>query len=355
MTKNHINRETVLGQLLDGRYWLIKKCTSGGFGETYLAEDTHRPGNPVCFVKHVKLASNNQEFLSEVRWIFNTEAETLEKLGQHDRIPRLLASFEQEEKFYLVQDFVAGHTLSEELTKGDRWQESQVIQLLQEVLPILEFIHSHKVIHRDLKPSNLIRRREDNKLVIVDFGAVKLLSNRLEGRKNSSKSEITVGTPGYMPYEQAQGKPRFNSDLYALGAIAIQALTGTKPCYLDFDPATHEIIWEHLVSISPELTSILNKMVRHNYKERYQSASEVLEALEGLRFSLPAKKRTKLSQSSNLPKKLLLPMGIAISIATTWPIALGVYYLLWHLNIANLVQNLPVFLPFQNQEIESSQ
>lgn len=164
----------MIGALLDQRYQVFQVLGQGGFGHTYLAQDTHRPGNPTCVVKHLKPATSEPDFLQTARRLFNGEAETLEKLGTHDQIPRLLAYFEDNQEFYLVQDFIEGHPLSVELQPGQRWQEDQVIQLLHEVLSILEFVHSNHVIHRDIKPDNLIRRAIDNKLVLVDFGALTL-------------------------------------------------------------------------------------------------------------------------------------------------------------------------------------
>ncbi|MBE9169883.1 hypothetical protein IQ238_20925 [Pleurocapsales cyanobacterium LEGE 06147] len=144
MSESYIDNKTRLGKLLDGRYWIIQTWTAGGFEKTYLAEDTRRPGNPPCFVKHLKPARNHLRFLAQARSMFTREGETIEKLGQHDQIPRLLAYFEEEQEFYLVQDFIEGHTLGAELAKGDRWQESQVIQidLKGEKIPVNRKLHS---------------------------------------------------------------------------------------------------------------------------------------------------------------------------------------------------------------------
>ena len=158
------------GKLLGGRYQVVEVLANGGFGQTYVAQDMHRPGNPRCVVKHLQPASVNSKFLHNARRLFQTEAEILEQLGNHDQIPRLLAYFEEHQEFYLVQEFVQGHTLTKELLPGDRWEESKVYQLLQEVLEILVFVHAHAAIHRDIKPDNLIRRIADGKLVLVDFG-----------------------------------------------------------------------------------------------------------------------------------------------------------------------------------------
>lgn len=216
--------------------------------------------------------------------MFSREAEALERLGKHDQIPRLLAYFEENEEFFLVQEFIDGHLLSLEISPGKRWDESQVIQLLYEILPILDFVHNNDVIHRDLKPQNIIRRHLDNKLVLVDFGAVKQVQTySLMSPEQQMKNEtISIGTPGYMPSEQAQGRPRPNSDIYALGMIAIQALTGLSPKKLAEDPTTGEIIWRQYAQVSDPLAAIISKMVRQYYKYRFHFADEVLEALTSI-------------------------------------------------------------------------
>ena len=221
----------MIDKLLGGRYRIITTLGSGGFSQTYVAEDTHRPGNPKCAVKHLQPANSNQSFLESARRLFNSEAETLEKLGHHDRIPRLLAYFEENQEFYLVQEFIPGELLTNKLQPGQRWTENQVWEFVSEILEILVFIHAQGFIHRDIKPSNIIQRQQDNKLVLVDFGAVKQNWAQLLSQTSNIEMPATVGigTPGYMPMEQARGRPRPNSDIYALGAIALQALTGLYP------------------------------------------------------------------------------------------------------------------------------
>ncbi|WP_017654814.1 protein kinase domain-containing protein [Fortiea contorta] len=272
----------MLGNLLDGRYQVLQVLGGGGFGQTYIAEDTHRPGSPKCVVKHLKPITHNPEFLKTARRLFTSEAETLEKLGSHDQIPRLLAYFEENQEFFLVQDFIAGNSLKAELLPGQKWTEEQVIQLLYQILIVLEFIHSQKVIHRDIKPENIIRREQDNKLVLIDFGAVKQVQNQLFTVPGQTDISIAIGTPGYMSTEQGRGKPRPNSDIYSLGMIGIQALTGLHPRQMEEDHNTGEIHWQHQAIVSPGLSEILSKMVLHHFKERYQSATNVIEALQQL-------------------------------------------------------------------------
>lgn len=268
------------GQLLDRRYRVIHTLARGGFGQTYIAEDTRRPGNPKCVVKHLKPA--REGFLAPARRLFMTEAETLEQLGHHDQIPRLLAYFEQDEEFYLVQELVEGHPLIQEIKPNQPWTENQVCHLLQEVLIVLTFVHSQGVIHRDIKPENLIRRDRDNKLVLVDFGTVKKIRDPLAGQLLSSPT-ISIGTLGYVANEQVQGYPRLNSDLYSLGVTAIHALTGCHPIQLGREQDTLELIWQDLCrQIDPDLGTILARLVRQSPEKRYQDATDVLKDLEPL-------------------------------------------------------------------------
>lgn len=279
----------MIGKLLDYRYRIIKVLATGGFGENYIAEDTKRPGNPICVVKHLKPTSTESKVFDTAKRLFQSEAETLERLGNHDQIPRLLAYFVENQNFYLVQEFIEGHPLTDELILGERWNETQVVQMLISVLSILEFVHSQGVIHRDIKPDNIIRRYSDGKLVLVDFGAVKQLqaysNGSFQGMENSSAT-VAIGTPGYMPTEQGQGRPRHNSDIYSLGIIAIQALTGVAPMDLQEDPYTGELIWQNLVPVSRELGDVLNTMVRYHFKERYQNARDALYAINSFSHDL---------------------------------------------------------------------
>lgn len=266
--------------LLSGRYKIIKVLTSGGFGCIYIAEDTQRPGNPNCIVKKLMPARQDTRFMEVARRLFNTEAEILEVLGEHQQIPKLLAYFEDNQEFYLVEEYIPGHTLSEELPPVTRrvQKEPFVIQMLKEVLEILAFVHQHRVIHRDIKPSNIIRSEIDNRLVLIDFGAVKLMQP--PSSEETELATVAIGTRGYAPPEQFAGHPRLSSDIYALGMIAIQALTGVPPQELPPDLETGNVRWRQWAKVSDELATILDKMVRYHFSDRYQSANAVLQDLK---------------------------------------------------------------------------
>ena len=263
------------GKILGDRYKVIEYLAKGGFGTTYLAEDVHLPGNEKCVVKQLNPSNEDSKSLAIARRLFKTEAFTLNNIGHHDQIPELLAYFEEDEKFYLVQQYIDGQTLEQELAIKSSWSEIEVIKLLLDGLNILEFIHSQGVIHRDVKPDNLIRRHSDQKLVLVDFGTVKEV---LAEQADLGQLTVAIGTQGYMPTEQARGKPYPSSDIYALGTIGIQILTGIVPIELAEDDQG-ELIWQPLIDISSELRQIITQMTRYDVQDRYQLASEVLQAL----------------------------------------------------------------------------
>ncbi|MBW4493818.1 MAG: SUMF1/EgtB/PvdO family nonheme iron enzyme [Oscillatoria princeps RMCB-10] len=271
------------GQILAGRYKIVKYLGGGGFGQTFLAKDTQLPDNPVCVVKQLKPQYNDPSTLQIARRLFDTEARVLQKLGEHDQIPRLLAHFEENQEFYLVQQFIDGDSLCEEIQPTCKWTEERTVAFLLDVLTALSYAHQQGVIHRDIKPANLIRRRQDGKIVLIDFGAVKQVSTGVVNAQQSQTSlTVGIGTPGYMPSEQAKGKPQLSSDVYALGITAIQALTGIPPERLPEDPVTGEILWRNWAQVSPNLATILDKMVRYDYRQRYSSAPQALQAVSSL-------------------------------------------------------------------------
>ena len=273
----------MLGKRLGGRYQIISLLAGGGFGTTFIAEDQHLPGNPRCVIKQLKpKTTDNSSALQAARRLFNREAEVLYQLGNHEQIPRLFAHFEEDQEFYLVQEFIEGYELKNELSPDKPLSESYVILLLQEILEILAFVHQKNVIHRDIKPSNLIRRQQDRKLFLIDFGAVKQIGTHLINPQSQTSFTIVIGSPGYMPSEQLAGKPRFCSDLYAVGILGIQALTGLHPNDIPEDPQTSEIMWRNQAQVSAELGNILDKMVCYDFRQRYQSAPEVLQALNAI-------------------------------------------------------------------------
>ncbi|WP_339376758.1 SUMF1/EgtB/PvdO family nonheme iron enzyme [Nostoc sp. 106C] len=266
---------TVILNTLAGRYKIIRQLGGGGFAVTFLARDNLQPSKPLCVVKQLR---PNQSHPRVVEF-FEKEAAILEKLGKHPQIPHLLAHFSENEILYIVQEFIEGQDLSQEIIPGRRLSEDYATKLLQDVLEVLSFIHSKGVIHRDIKPQNLMRRHEDGQIFLIDFGAVKELGSLTVNSQGEVYSSVVIGTSGYMASEQKNGRPCLGSDVYALGMTVIQALTGVLPSNLQEDPLTGEIIWRNQVQVSDRLAEVLTQMVRRHFSLRYSQAAEALQAL----------------------------------------------------------------------------
>ncbi|MEG5032699.1 bifunctional serine/threonine-protein kinase/ABC transporter substrate-binding protein [Microcoleus sp. AT3-D2] len=274
-----------LGHILHESYEILALLGQGGFARTYTAAQRNKPNNPLCVVKEIPFPpSNDPRVLEKGRKRFEREASALCRLGRNSRIPELFDRFEENDYFYLVQEYVEGHPLSQELTAGDRWNEQNTVALLREVLEILTSVHQENIIHRDITPANLIRRETDQKIVLIDFGAVKEIGTFTSNSTGEIFSSQAIGTRGYMPAEQhdTRSLPQPYNDIYAVGIIAIQALTGRRPTNLPQDPETGEIVWDYLTSepVSDKLKNILTKMVRFHFQDRYQSVDEVLQKLD---------------------------------------------------------------------------
>lgn len=266
-------------EILAERYILFKLLSSGTFAETYLAEDIHLPDRPRCVVKRLRTESLNADTLKVARYRLQTEARMLNLLGSHEQIPHLLANFEENQQLYIAQEFIEGHVLAHELSHGMKWNESQAIAFLQDVLPILQFVHRQNVIHCDVKPQNLIKRGNGS-FALIGFDAAKEIST---GTTIQIQTSLTPRVkPGYVPVEQVRGNPRFSSDIYALGMIVVYALTGTPPGELPEDPQSGEVMWRQGSQVSDRTAAILDKMVRLHDRDRYQSTSEVIEAISAL-------------------------------------------------------------------------
>jgi serine/threonine-protein kinase len=280
----------VLGKFLNGRYKIVQVLNTGDLGQTYVAEDSWLSGTPQCVVKFFKPQGHHPQRWEICQRRFTSDAETLRKLGTHDQLPQFLDAFEEEQGFYLVRELIVGEPLSAELPLGQydnkRWSEVQCIELLEDVLGILEFVHRQGIIHGDIKPSNLIRRLCDGKLVLIDFGVAHPIdTTQVKPRVvpiQRAIAPVAIPPLGYIPAEQFSGQLCPNSDLYALGAIAIQALTGLDPLQLQVNPSTGQIDWQKQAAVSESLACVLNGMVRYDFRYRYQSATDVRTVLKSL-------------------------------------------------------------------------
>ncbi|MEG4858022.1 serine/threonine-protein kinase [Microcoleus sp. K1-B6] len=260
--------------LLGDRYGAKKIIGQGGFGRTFLAIDEYKPSKPPCVIKQFYPQLQGTSSIQKAAELFELEAVRLEQLGKHSQIPDLLAYFSQDGRQYLVQEFIDGENLAEALESKGYFSETQLRNLLNNLLPVFEFIHSRQVIHRDIKPENIILR-PDEQMVLVDFGAAKYATQTALGLTGTR-----IGTAGYTAPEQANGKAIHASDIYSLGVTCLSLLTQVKPIDL-FDDSEFEWVWrEHLkTSVSSELGQILDKMIQPAIKKRYQSATEVLQDL----------------------------------------------------------------------------
>lgn len=273
--------------LLDGRYVPIKLLGKGGFGAAFLARDRRIPGMRECVVKQFQPAGNlSATQLELAQQLFEREAEVLSQIGnEHEQIPDLFAFFpvvvnslqpgHQDQFFYLVQEYIDGLNLEEELMQNGKFSEQQVVEVLSEILKVLQFVHDRRIIHRDIKPSNIMRRR-DGKLFLLDFGAVKQVTNAPSAGAGSSTGIYSMG---FAPPEQMAGNQVFPStDLYALAVTMLNLLTGQEANQL-FDAYSNQWKWRSQVSINPQLADILDKMLLPAANQRFQSANEVLTAL----------------------------------------------------------------------------
>ena len=284
--KNPIHVETCQAcgsqLLLRDRYRVLKALGQGGFGATFLAKDESLPGDPCCVIKQLRPASTCSHILSMARELFEREARTLGKIGNHPQVPRLLDYFEDTQQFYLVQEYISGSTLQQEIRRSGPLSEAGVKHFLSEILPLLQYIHSQQVIHRDIKPANIIRRDQDGRLVLIDFGAVKNQVNPVTNNASdqTALTNFAIGTPGFAPPEQMALRPVYASDIYAVGVTCIYLLTGKSPKDLDYNPSTGEMVWQKYVQVTAHFAEVLKKMLEASVRHRYQCATDIMRALD---------------------------------------------------------------------------
>jgi serine/threonine protein kinase len=290
------------GTILQGRYLIKRILGSGGFADSYLAEDTHLPSRHKCVVKRLHNRFSDDQY-DLVRDRFKQEALILERL-EHDQIPKLYAFFEEENAFYLVQEYVPGPTL-QEILHGIKFNADSVRKLLYELLPVVGYVHEQRIIHRDIKPSNIIIRATDGKPVLIDFGIMKEILDSQQG-----STSIVAGTPLFMPPEQFMGHPLLASDIYAVGVMVIVLLTGGK--FPDIDPQAGQLSWKPMVGdhFDEELATVIDKATALSLKERYKNAGEMLVALMATKLtSLVACDRAHPNKSPDYTIHTALPVS----------------------------------------------
>ena len=275
--------ENLVGKTLKNHFYLETRLDSGGFCTIYLAKDTFSAVGGNYVVKHFAPSYENDNQLQTAIRLFKQEADSLQKLGNHPQIPRIYDFFEEENDFFIVQEFIEGKTLEAEFKEAKKYNQTQAIELLSQTLDVLKFIHESGYIHRDIKPSNLIRNRFDNRIFVIDFGAVK---EKINPKNIDTQGQFTrtigILTPGYTPHEQINGIPQFCSDIYALGMVAIEAMTGKSPILLQRN-INSELMWRELLpaheNYSPDFINLIEKAIEYNCQKRYQSAADILKDL----------------------------------------------------------------------------
>ncbi len=267
---------------LKERYRAIKLLGEGGFGRTFLAEDAMRLNAP-CVIKQflpLPQVQHNVGLLKKAQEMFTQEARQLLSLGGHPQVPTLFADFEEAGRLYLVQEFIEGDNLLEELHQDGAFSVNKIENVLREILLILQDIHQKNIIHRDIKPENIMRR-QDGSLVLIDFGVAKQLTGSM-----LIKTGTKIGTEGYAPIEQLRGGKAYPaSDIYSLAVTCVHLLTGELPDDL-YDPMYGRWLWKEALEkqgrmIPDRLQKVLDKMLQEWVSDRYQSAAEAIADLGG--------------------------------------------------------------------------
>ncbi|MBF2077317.1 MAG: serine/threonine protein kinase [Synechococcales cyanobacterium T60_A2020_003] len=308
---------------LRGRYRPTMLLGQGGFGRTYLATDEDRLGSK-CVIKQFSPQVQGTKSLQKAVQLFNQEAVRLHELGEHPQIPTLLAYFEQDTYLYLVQQFIEGLSLAQQVRRQGPFSEQQIRNVLNDILPVLQFIHTHQVIHRDITPSNILRRQIDQRLMLIDFGVAKQIT-----QNSGALTGTRIGTEGYAPLEQFRsGKAYPASDLYSLGATCLHVMTGTRPDNL-YDPLQGRWIWRDYLNrqgrpVSDRLAMVLDKLLRDLVNERYQSAQDVLTDLNAdvaIATPLPVTPAAAGSSRTSTPGRASVSPGVTLPPSSASPLS----------------------------------
>lgn len=296
------------GPPLGGRYNVLQELGEGGFGRTYLAEDLHRYKER-CVLKEFVPQIEDPTLLAKAEELFEREAKVLYQL-QHPQIPKFRELMREGGKLFLVQDYAEGPTYRNLLQgrQGGHFSETEIIQLLYQLLPVLDYIHGLDMIHRDISPENLILRSTDGKPVLIDFGSVKQIAATVEQELAANGNPTRIGKAGYVPQEQFHsGVVNATSDLYGLAATLVVLAIGKEPQELQ-DIYDNTWNWEQFISLSEPLNGVLKKMLAPAPVERYGSAAEVLQALQG-----------SVAGSAAPPPSNVVPMYREAALGDTYP------------------------------------
>ena len=271
------------GDLLNERFYIIRELGNGGFATTYLASDKQSAKEFRCAVKQLQPRYNSPSVWASAKERLATEAMVLQWLGKQPQIPEFIGHFEENKQFYLVLEFIEGEEFEQEVHR-QMLDETQAIDFLVDILGILKSVHQQGIIHRDIKPSNLIRRKQDGKMILIDFGAVKEIGTMAFDTSKQRVQTQIIGTPGYMPPEQNSGKPIYSSDIYALGKTVIFGMTAKSPTEWEMTESDATACWNKKIAVSEAFLKIVNRMTAESVSQRYHSVNEVLRDLEPLQM-----------------------------------------------------------------------
>ncbi|HCA95437.1 MAG TPA: serine/threonine protein kinase [Cyanobacteria bacterium UBA9226] len=298
--------------LLNNRYRILQTLATGGFGYTFLAEDTYMPSGRRCVIKQLKsTTSNNAQVDKLVQERFQREAAVLEALGEgNHQIPRLYAYFSEGGEFYLVQEWIEGDTLTDKVQKEGTLSEGKVTEIILSLLLVLDYVHNSRIVHRDIKPDNIIIRKRDGLPVLIDFGAVKeaITTADVANPQASTTQSMVIGTPGFMAAEQAAGRPIYGSDLYSLGLVAVFLLTGKLPQSLETDSDTGEILWrKDAPECHSNLAGVLDKTIRFHPRDRFPTAQAMFDTLKLNTSSSKIATQSLPAKQQPIPPNLVVP------------------------------------------------
>ena len=283
-------------RIIRGRYEVLKDIKDGEFIKAYLVKDRDVPSQTPYIVKKLIPPAKDADTLAKIQTLFDERLQEQYKLNGYDQIPDLIASFEENQEFFTIQKFIDGHNLDEEIKPDKLWPETQVVDLLIQVLKILEFVHRQNLAHLNIQPSNLRRRKQDGKIVLIDFALLKEISASIASPEQIDPVR-RVSSPDYALPKEAGDRSDVSRDIYTVGAIGIQALTGIHPRDFSIDKKTNEVIWRFatpdrpMVEVNNDLVKILTKIIRHNPDGRYLGDSEALDDLQRLKVKLQAGER----------------------------------------------------------------
>ncbi len=301
------------GFVLKGRYAIRSTIGQGGMGRTYLAQDLER-FNETCVLKEFIPPQDSLEVSEKAKELFRREASVLYQI-RHPQVPEFRATFESDGRLLLVQDYVEGknyrNLLLDRLKTGQVFSENEIFALMQQLLPVLSYLHGHNIIHRDISPENLMLRSQDNLPVLIDFGVVQETNAKLNSQMGIPASTV-AGKAGYAPPEQLQsGNAYANSDLYALAVTSIVLMTGREPSEL-FDSINLAWNWQQFTNVNPAFARVINQMLSYKPTNRYRSADEVMQALQVAQASFSGAKTYAVGRqvpsnvSANIPQRTVV-------------------------------------------------